>query len=555
MLGRSGQRVVDNAVGYRQRQSAAHIGPGISPNASVIQFVMRNIVAAQRNAETSIVEAVIEPSVLAELARREPDDLALEDDTHQVTWAELDRRTHSIGRGLLASGAAPGDHVGLVCSNRTEFVEVMLACFRAGLKMTPIKTNWTTTEIAYVLDDAGSALIATDAPEARDAAGDRPVVWIGDSFDAWVDKQDSTPFPAGGTGYRIPYTSGTTGRPKGVERTLDSESTFEQWWEFSSLGAQGLGLPRDGKHLMVAQLFHGAPLAFALGALANGAPMRIMGRWDAERAVDVINDGVTATIMVPTMFRQLLALSDERKADLDHTRLATVLHGGEPCPVPLKHRMIEWWGPILTEYYGFTEGGMTLCHSDEWLARPGTVGTPIGELAIQIVGENGEILSPGEPGTVYFRRPEGRYFRYINADDKTDDAYDDAGFFSVGDIGYLDEDGYLYLSGRSSEVIVAAGVNIYPAEIEDVLFAVDGVADACAVGGPDPDRGEQVVVYLAVADGFTPDEVIAAIDAASAEHLAGYKRPRRYIIRPAVDRDPTGKVLRTKLRDELWDGE
>lgn len=552
MLGRSGQRGVDNTVGYRQRQGAAHASPGISLNASEIQSAIKEIVAAQRNAWTSSVAAVSEPSVLAELARREPDDLALEDDKHQVSWAELDRRTHAIGWGLLAAGASPGDHVGLVCSNRTEFVEVMLACFRAGLKMTPIKTNWTATEIAYVLDDAGSALVVADTPAARDAAGDRPVVWICDDFDTWVNVQDPAPFPAGGTGYRIPYTSGTTGRPKGVERTLDSESTFEQWWEFSSLGAQGLGLPRDGKHLMVAQLFHGAPLAFALGALANGAPMRIMARWDAERAVDVINDGVTATIMVPTMFRQLLALSNERKAELEHTRLATVLHGGEPCPVPLKQRMIDWWGPILTEYYGFTEGGMTMCISQDWLARPGTVGTPIGELAIQIVGDNGEILGPREPGTVYFRRPEGRYFRYINADDKTDDAYNDSGFFSVGDIGYLDEDGYLYLSGRSSEVIVAAGVNIYPAEIEDVVFAVDGVADACAVGGPDPDRGEQVVVYLAVSDGFAPDDVTAAIDAACNEHLAGYKRPRRYIIRPTVDRDPTGKVLRTKLRDELW---
>ncbi len=494
-----------------------------------------------------------EPSVLAELAGRSPDDLALEDDTHRVSWAELDRRTHAIGRGLLASGAARGDHVALVCSNRTEFVEVMLACFRAGLRMTPIKSNWTATEIAYVLDDAGSTLVVTDGPAAQDAAGDRPVVRVDDDFDAWVNTQDPRPFPAGGTGYRIPYTSGTTGRPKGVERTLDSESTFEQWWEFSSVGARGLGLPRDGKHLMVAQLFHGAPLAFALGALANGAPMRIMDRWDAHRAVDVINDGVTATIMVPTMFRQLLGLPAERRAELDHSRLVTVLHGGEPCPVPLKRRMIDWWGPILTEYYGFTEGGMTMCSSTEWLARPGTVGTPIGELTIRIVGDDGEPVGPGEPGTVYFRRPEGRYFRYINASGKTDDAYDDDGFFSVGDVGHLDEDGYLYLSGRSSEVIVAAGVNIYPAEIEDVVFAVDGVADACAVGGPDPDRGEQVVLYLDVADGFDPDDVTTAIDTACTRHLAGYKRPRRYIIGPTVDRDPTGKVLRTKLRDQLWD--
>ena len=421
----------------------------------------------------------------------------------------------------------------------------MLACFRAGLKMTPIKTNWTATEIAYVLNDAGSALVVTDAPAARDAASHRPVVWIGDEFDAWVDAQDPTPLPAGGTGYRIPYTSGTTGRPKGVERTLDSESPLSSGGSSRQWGPGAGSAPRR-------QAPHGGPAlprrspGLCPGALANGAPMRIMGRWDAERAVEVINGGVTATIMVPTMFRQLLALPDKRKAELDHSRLATVLHGGEPCPVPLKRRMIEWWGPIFTEYYWFTEGCMTMCSSPDWLARPGTVGTPIGELVIQIVGENGAVLGPGEPGTVYFRRPEGRYFRYINADDKTDDAYNDAGFFSVG--GHrLPRRGRLSVPvGRSSEVIVAAGVNIYPAEIEDVVFAIDGVADACAVGGPDPDRGEQVVVYLAVADGFAPDEVTAAIDAACNEHLAGYKRPAATSSAPPSTRDPTGKVLRNQ---------
>jgi len=277
-----------------------------------------------------------------------------------------------------------------------------------------------------------------------------------------------------------------------------------------------------------------------------------MSRWDADRSVDLLSDGVTASIMVPTMFRQLLALPEERRTQLRHEQFECILHGGEGCSVELKRRMIEWWGPVFTEYYGFTEGGMTLATSAEWLERPGTVGKPFTGQLIDVIGEDGNALPPGEVGTVYFRRTEGRIFRYKNAAEKTDAAYRDDNSFTVGDMGYVDADGYLYLTGRSAELIVAAGVNVYPAEIEAVVFEVPGVSDACVVGGPDPERGEQPVAFIVLAEGHSADEVTAAVDAACATELAGYKRPRRIVPCDEIPRDPTGKTLRVKLRETLW---
>ncbi|MCB0996994.1 MAG: AMP-binding protein [Acidimicrobiales bacterium] len=497
------------------------------------------------------------PTTLAELANRHPDELALADDHQQVTWAELDALTHRIGNGYEAVGLVPGDHVAVVATNRVEFVISMLAALRAGMTMTPVKTNWTATEIAYVLQDASSRVVVTDVDPARRAATELglPIVDLAAGFDEWVAHQDPSPLPQGRTGYRIPYTSGTTGRPKGVRREQDASTPFETWWTSSGMGSQALGLPRDGVHLMVSQLFHGAPLAFGLGALAAGAPMRIMTRWNADAAIDLLNDGVTASIMVPTMFRQLLALPEERRAQLDPSGFTCILHGGESCPVELKQKMIDWWGPVFVEYYGFTEGGMALCTTAEWLERPGTVGKPMGAQEVLIVDENGEVLGPHQDGTVYFRRPEGRAaFRYLNADDKTDAAFRADGAFTVGDIGHVDEDGYLFLSGRSAELIVSAGVNVYPAEIESVIFEVEGVADAVVAGGPDDERGEHAVAFISVAPGTDPAAVVEAVEAACAEHLAGYKRPRRIEVRDEIPRDPTGKVLRTAVRKELWEG-
>jgi long-chain acyl-CoA synthetase len=305
---------------------------------------------------------------------------------------------------------------------------------------------------------------------------------------------------------------------------------------------------------MASQLFHGAPLTFGLAALARGAPMRIMPRWDAADFLRHLSDGVASTTLVPTMFRHVLALPEDDRRRFASPTLRTVLHGGEPCPPELKRRMVEWWGPVFVEYFGFSEGGMTLATTEDWLARPGTVGHALPHQEILIVDDEGRRLAPETEGAVYFRSLDGTGFSYFGDPAKTEAAYGPDGAFTAGDNGWLDGDGYLYISGRRAEVIVSAGVNVYPAEVEAVIDSLDAVADVAVVGGPDLERGEQVVAYVVPAAGWRGQDVVDAVNAATHEHLAGYKRPRDVLVCDEVPRDPTGKLLRTRLRERLWEG-
>jgi len=350
------------------------------------------------------------------------------------------------------------------------------------------------------------------------------------------------------------YTSGTTGRPKGVVHAWSGQSSFSDAFTRSTGWAEAARLPGDGTHLMASQLFHGAPLTFGLAALARGAPMRIMPRWDAADLLRHLNGGVASTTLVPTMFRHVLALPEADRARLSAPMLRTVLHGGEPCPPDLKRRMVEWWGPVFVEYFGFSEGGMTLATTEDWLARPGTVGRALPHQEILILDDDGGRVPDGTEGAVYFRFLDGTRFSYFGDPQKTKSAYGPDGAFTAGDIGWLDDEGYLYISGRRAEVIVSAGVNVYPAEVEAVIDSVDAVRDVAVVGGPDPERGERVVAYVVPTAGWEPEDVVAAVDVAADEHLAGYKRPREVIVCDEVPRDPTGKLLRTRLREQLWAG-
>ncbi len=496
---------------------------------------------------------------LAELAGQDPNSPAVRDDFKELSWAELDRRVSALGRGLMELGLLEFDHIAIVVSNRSEFLESYLATIRAGFTQTPIKTNWTKDQISYLLKDAGSKAIITDIAEAKLAAeaASLPVIDVDDGFENWLNQQSDEPLPVGGRGYRIPYTSGTTGKPKGVSRVFDVEVTFEQWAKQNAIGASALNLPTDGWHLMVSQMFHGAPSTFGIGALFGGAPMRIVAKWSADKFAGWLKEGVTATIMVPTMFRQLLALPESERAAIDPSNLATVLHGGEGCPVKVKQEMIDWWGPIFSEYYGFTEGGMTFASPDDWAKKPGTVGLPIGNMKVDVVDDELKSLGPNEVGSLYFHHPTGKYFKYMNDDKKTDRAYLSNGSFGVGDIGYLDEDGYLFISGRTAELIVSAGVNIYPAEIEAVLFEIDGVLDAAVVAGPDEIRGEQPVAFIVAGkkssgEESTQAEIADAINKACQEKLASNMVPRRINFIDEIPRDPTGKTLRVQLKNELF---
>jgi len=500
------------------------------------------------------------------LAGASPDAVALEDDCRRVTWGELEERTNAFGHGLEALGVKPGDHVALVASNRVEFVEALLGGMRAGMVVTPVKTSWTAAEIEYVLRDAGSRVVVTDVEAARAAAlaAGIPTVDLergvgGASFERWLAAQGGAPLPRERSGFRLSYTSGTTGRPKGVHRLADGRRPWCEAFVATRANASAARLPTDGPHLNVSALFHGAPLAFSLSLLASGCAMRILPRWDAEAALDALERDVRSTCMVPTMFRQLLALPEARRSAFRAPRLAAVLHGGEPCPQRVKHEMIRWLGPILTEYYGMTEGGITIATSEEWLARPGTVGKPPFGLEVLILGPGGERLGPGEQGTIHFRPPSGRMFEYRHAPDKTAAAHTTEGAFTVGDVGWVDEDGWLFVSGRTADVIVSGGVNVYPAEIEEALATAPGVRDACVVGGPDDLRGETPVAFVVLdvdarRDADAERAALDAIAAACEARLAGYQRPRRLLPRDELPRDPTGKLLRHVLRAELWQG-
>lgn len=492
-----------------------------------------------------------------EIAGVGPDAIALEDHRTTVTYGALEERTNAFGRGLEALGLEPGDHVALAVTNRVEFVEALIGAMRAGMIVTPVKTSWTPDEMEYLLRDAGSRVVVTDVEPARAAAASVgiPVVDLergvaGAAFDAWLGAQDASPLPRARHGYRLSYTSGTTGRPKGVHRLSDGRLPWCEAFAASRTFAAQASMPTDGPHLNVSALFHGAPLAFSLSLLAAGCTFRILRRWDADAALDALERGVRSTCMVPTMFRQLLALPEERRRAFHAPELRAILHGGEPCPQHVKQRMIDWVGPILLEYYGMTEGGLTTSTSAEWLARPGTVGTAKLGLRILILGPDGEQLPPGRQGTIHFLPASGKMFEYRKAPEKTAAAYSREGAFTVGDIGYVDADGYLFISGRTADVIVSGGVNVYPAEIEETLARLPGVRDACVVGGPDELRGETPVAFVVL----DQHDALPAIEGACEASLAGYQRPRKFVVRDELPRDPTGKLLRHVLRAELWAG-
>ncbi len=492
------------------------------------------------------------------MSGRRAGDLAVEDGVVRRTWGELEDRTRAIAHGLSQQVPSEGSHVALVATNRVEFIEIALGCLRAGLVYTPLKSSWTPSEITAVLTDASTCVVVTDVPAGRQAGADVgvPVIDLDRDFDSWVAAQSLAPLPYALAGRKITYTSGTTGRPKGVVSSFLGHRPFAESFAGSAAMAELTGLPGHGAHLFVSHLFHGAPLTFGLGALARGAAIRIVPRWDPETVFSMLSDGVTSTSMVPTMFRQLLQLPDELRATFDAPQLVNVLHGGEACPVPVKQAMLDWWGPRLTEYYGFSEGGMTIATSEEWMAHPGTVGRARPNQRLLILDDDGNEVDTGVDGTIYVETADGVSFSYLNDEAKTAAAHRGSAF-TVGDIGHVDDGGYLFITGRKSDVIVSAGVNIYPAEVESTLSETEGLSDLAIVGAPDDIRGEQVAAVIVTPDVSESLAVAARLARTATERLAGYKRPRLFFHAATLPRDPTGKLLRNALRDQVsqWSSE
>jgi len=492
---------------------------------------------------------------VTEWAERLPDAPAIIGSSATRTFRDLDRNANRLVRALRRRGLVDGDPVALLCGNRPEFVEVVHACQRGGFRLTPINWHLTADEAGYIVNDCEAKAIIADlerAEMARQARTAAPLceveIVIGDTYEAALAAESDEPLEETTPGTTMLYTSGTTGRPKGVHRPPAAERA-------AAVNIFGYDENGGDRHLCTGPLYHAAPLAFSLAMpLAWGAAVVLMESWDAEASLRLIDThGVTHTHMVPTMFHRLLALPDETRTRYDVSSMKHVLHGAAPCPVPVKRRMIEWLGPIVVEYYAATEGVGSFVDSATWLEHPGTVGKPFLPEQVIIGDDEGTKLPNGEIGLVYIRSPEAMRFTYYKDDAKTASAFRGE-YFTLGDVGYMDDEGYLYLTDRSANLIISGGVNIYPAEVDAVLLEHEAVGDVATIGIPDEEWGESVVAVVEVRAGVSPSPALAdELIAFCRERLSHYKCPRRIEFVDVLPRQDNGKIYKRVLRDRFRD--
>jgi len=503
---------------------------------------------------------------LASIAARKADTPALVDERTTRTWREFDERVNRLIHGLRGLGLGADDHVAVLSANRVELFEVLGAVMHGGVVVVPLNWHWIADEIAYVLDDAEVRVLLTDPAHAAIAraaaelaASDVSVVTIGDDrYEAWLAAQPADEPAEQVLAGPMFYTSGTTGRPKGVRNMLTRAGMPASTWGPITQGAiENLGLPTDGVTLLCGPAYHSAQWAFAVFPLLAGGTLVTRDRFDAAEVLELIDRyHVTNLHLVPTQLVRLLRLPDDVRARFSGESLRIVHHGAAPCPPDVKRQMLAWWGPVLVEYYGGTEGAMlSTITAEEWLAHPTSVGKPWSSVEVLVVRDDGTECDLGEVGTLYVRNKLGTDFEYHGDPDKTAAAHRSPGVFTLGDVGYLDDEGYLHLSDRRIDMIISGGVNIYPAEIEGALAAHPAVHDVAVFGVPDDEYGEAVQGAVQLEGG------VAASDALAEElrdycraHLAGYKVPRSIDFEAELPRYPTGKLYKRLLRDRYWAG-
>lgn len=502
-------------------------------------------------------------------AQANPDAVALiGPDGTQLTRGELHARCNRLVHGLRALGLQPGDCVATVLPNDTPMLELYLAAAQAGWYLTPINHHLTGAEIGYILRDSDARALVVDArfadacrgavAEAGFPASSAFSVGAAPGFrpltDLTAGQPDSVPADRR-AGMVMNYTSGTTGKPKGVRRRLpemDPDSVFGLYALFLSLF--GIEPEKDNVHLCGSPLYHTAVLMFAGGSLHFGHTVVVMDKWTPELCLEAIAKyRVTTSHMVPTQFHRLLGLPEDVRAGYDVTSLRHMIHAAAPCPPETKRRMLAWWGPTIYEYYAASEGGGTIVSPTEWLQYPGTVGKAWPTAEVRILDEDGNDLPVGQTGTVYMKLGQAD-FEYHKDKDKTEKNRRE-GFFTVGDVGYLNEAGYLFLCDRKIDMIISGGVNIYPAEIEAELAGHPKIADVAVFGVPNADWGEEVKAVVEPAPGVEPGPALAEeLLAFCAERLAKYKRPKSIDFVAEMPRDPSGKLFKRKLRDPWWQG-
>lgn len=498
---------------------------------------------------------MLQPELLLPLSASNPDGEAVWTPTATQTWSELEGRARQVAQAIRAEGVEPGDAWGLLANNRIEWAEILVGNARSGARYVPLNWHLTAGEVAELLEDSGSSFLLIDPEnetvgrEAAAIAGIERVILLGADYDAWVSAQSEAPLPDCTAGAPLQYTGGTTGRSKGVNRSDQGGPASDAFGPMNRWG-QLVGMPESGRGLLCTPAYHALGGGLARALLARSHTLSILPKWDPAQLLQTIEQReITSTAMVPTQFIRLLKLAEEERTANDVSSIEWVLHTAAPCPPWAKREMIDWFGPVITELYGSSEGtGPVICSSAEWLERPGTVGRS-DFLELSIVDDDGNDLPPGEIGTVYVKRPDGAP-EYHGDPDKSEAMRLTDGRFTVGDVGYLDEAGYLFLADRRVDLILSGGTNIYPAEIEGVLSQHPKLADVAVFGIPHPEWGQEIKAVVEPATGMTvePEEVIAF----AAEHLAKFKVPRSVDVVDALPREASGKLKKRFLRDPYW---
>ncbi len=486
-----------------------------------------------------------------------------------MTYPEVFGGALRATRGLSELGVGAGDRVALLLRNSIEFLEASIATVPLGANAVPINWHWRGEEIAHVLTDSEAKVlvlhgdlwpaIAQSVPEGLRlvvvAPEDGSPVPAGIPEDAldWSDwMTDLAPWeqPPETAPISIIYTSGTTGKPKGVVRSPSSDEQREQT---QAMLGHIFQLGEGERTVIPAPMYHTAPNVYALASAIRGMDMTIMKSFDAEEFLRIVQEHQVSVVqMVPTMFVRMLGLPPEVRERYDLSSLRWVVHAAAPCPPDVKREIIGWLGPIVSEYYGSTETGpVVYCTSEEWLAHPGTVGRPIEQAQVKIFDPEGKLLGPGESGEVFVWLDVWPDFTYAGDEQKRRSVERD-GLVSCGDIGYLDEDGFLYLNDRRSDMVISGGVNIYPAEIEACLQGLEGIRDCAVFGIPDDEFGEVLAAHVELDEGATleADEIRDHVKT----HLAGYKTPRVIEFSDSLPREDSGKIFKRRLREPYWAG-
>ena len=488
-----------------------------------------------------------------------------------MTYRAMDEAANRIAHWLRAQGLAAGDVIAVLMENSPRYYEIYWAAQRSGIILVPVSTHLTASEVAYILDDSDARLLVTSqlfnplVRQMQERGMSLPLLTYGAKSDGGGNSSAeemlsaclSTPIADQSAGRLMLYSSGTTGRPKGIVPAPPADPAVEAGTPLMMLAVHGFQFPADGSsiYLSPAPLYHAAPLGWSTTVHRLGGTVVVMEKFDPEGALAAIEKfRITESQWVPTHFVRLLKLPEDVRTRYDLSSHGHAIHAAAPCPAAVKHAMLDWWGPIIWEYYAGSEGnGMTMVGAEEWLAHPGTVGRAILG-TVHICGDaqdnKGTEVAPGEEGVIYFESPHP--FAYHKDDAKTSEATHPRGWTTLGDIGRLDEGGFLYLTDRRSNMIISGGVNIYPQEIENLLLGHPKVMDAAVIGAPDAEMGECVVAVVQPVDmGDAGDALAAELREFLADKLAKMKLPSLFDFRAELPREANGKLYKRKLKEEF----